>query len=70
MDEKGHAEEEKQIHNREIEYKNVWYRLFSLAFGLFKDGVDYNRISSDAQNTYGSKNTGKDGISILDSHGH
>lgn len=70
MNEKGHDEEEKQIHNREIEYENVWYPLFSLAFGLFNDGIDYNRISSDAQNTYGSENTGQDGISILVSHGH
>ncbi len=70
MNEKGHAEEKKQIHNREAEYENVWYRLFSLTFGLFNDGVDDNRISNDAQKTYGPKNTGQDGISILVPNAH
>lgn len=58
MDEEGHAQEEEEVHNGEVEDENVRHGLFASQLLLLNNSVDDNEVPHNAQETDDAEETG------------
>lgn len=66
VDEKGHAEEEEEVNNRQVEDEDIRYRLLGTALGLLDNGVDDDAVAKDAQEADDAKDDGEDSVVVRD----
>lgn len=58
MDEEGHAQEEEEVHNGEVEDENIRHSLFASQLLLLNNSVDDNEVPHNAQEADDAEETG------------
>ena len=64
VDQEGHAQEEEQVHDGQVEDEDVGDGLLGAAFGLLQDGVDHHAVPQDAQEADDAVNGREDGAAL------
>lgn len=64
MDEEGHAQEEEEVYDGEIEDENIRHGLFASQLLLLDDSVDHNEVPHDAQEADDAEETGHDHVGV------
>ena len=64
VDQEGHAQEEEQVHNGQVEDEDVGDGLLGAAFGLLQDGVDHHAVPQDAKEADDAVNGREDGAAL------
>lgn len=64
MDEEGHAQEEEEVHDGEVEDENIRHGLLASQLLLLDNGEDHNEVPHDAQEADDTEETGHDHIGV------
>jgi len=64
VDEEGHAQEEEQVHDGQVEDEDVGDGLLGAPLGLAQDGVDHHAVAQDAQEADGTVDGRQDGAAL------